>query len=253
MNREIATLLVDDEKGCLSTLEHYLLVNCPRIRVVGMARTADEALHLINTLSIDLAFLDIHLFDTNIFDASPSLCSQQVEKVFVTAYEQYAMQAFRTSALDYLLKPLETGEMIRCYGKIERYFDGSMPSTGGKEQLNIPEVKKDRKITLRQGDNVYIISPEQIVLLKAHGIYTSIYFEHEHKLKMVLASKPINTVCKQWEIPALIRVHRSYAINLQKITAIKKSGHNVSLEIAGTNLIPVAKRRAAEFFEHYNK
>lgn len=253
MNKEIRTLLVDDEYGCLTTLKHYLDTNCPRINVIGTARTTGEAMQLINTLPVDLAFLDVHLFDTNIFEVLPSLYNRPVEKIFVTAYEQYAMQAFRISALDYLLKPLETAEVVRCYGKIERYFNGNGNVSAAADATATSVLKKNCKITLRQGDNVYVIPPEQLLVLKAHGIYTTIYFEHNQQLKTVLMSKPINSVCKQWDIPDLIRVHRSYAINIRKVTGIKKQGCNLSLEIAGTHLIPVAKRRAAAFFEHYNQ
>lgn len=250
MNKDIRTLLVDDEYGCLTVLQHYIDTNCPRINVVGTARTTDEALQLMNTLPVDLAFLDVHLFDTNIFDIFPLLLDRPVEKIFVTAYEQYAMPAFRISALDYLLKPLETDEVVRCYGKIERHFNRHTSTTDEKD---VPPITRNRKITLRHGENVYVVSPEDLLILKAHGIYTTIYFEHDQKLKTVLVSKPINSVCKQWDMPDLIRVHRSYAINIRKVTGIKKQGYNVSLEIAGANLIPVAKRRAADFFEHYNQ
>lgn len=251
MNKDIRALLVDDEYGCLTVLQHYLEANCPRINVIGTARTTAEAVQLMHTLPVDLAFLDVHLFDTNIFEISPSLWNLPIEKVFVTAYEQYAMQAFRVSALDYLLKPLGTDEVVRCYDKIERYFNGRIAATNEKNGLPAPA--RQRKITLRHGDNVYIVKAEDLLILKAHGIYTTVYFKQGEQLKTVLVCKPINIVCRQWDIPELVRVHRSYAVNIRKVTGIRKQGYNISLEIAGADLIPVAKRRAADFFDHYNQ
>ncbi len=243
MDKEIITLLVDDEDGCLDILQYYLQIHCPRLKIAATANTPEQAVGLLNTLPIDLAFLDIHLFDSNIFQLLPRLNNPNIEKVFVTAYDEYALKAFSISALDYLLKPLDTKEIIRCYEKIARHFDGA--NSFGKNDI------KPEKITLRQGNNLYIIHTEDILLLKAKGIYTDIYFEHDKKIKNILVCKPINLVHKQWSLPDLIQVHRSYVINLKWVRGIRKTGINLSLEMHGNHIVPVAKRRANEFLERF--
>jgi two-component system LytT family response regulator len=250
MEKEIAALLVDDEPGCIDMLRRYLGMHCPRIKIIDTANTAAQAVQLLNTRPIDLAFLDVHLFDTNIFDSIPELGENNIKKVFVTAYEQYALKALRVSALDYLLKPLETSEIIRCYGKIRECFD-ERPDLKNPE--TIPVGQRSAMITLRQGDNIYVIRQDDIILLKANGIYTNVFFEYHGKLKTVLISRPISIVYQQWDGLELMRVHRSYAVNTKKLTGIKKQGAGLNLELAGLGPVPVAKRRIAYFLEQYNQ
>lgn len=240
MEKEIKTILVDDETGCIDNLKHYLAVHCPGLKVIATAGNPAEAAQLFATRSVDLAFLDVHLFDENIFDFLPAMARKDVPMVFVTAYDSYAMKAFRVSALDYLLKPLETTEVIRCYEKIRRYFSGVIAPA------------KLSRIMLKQGEQVYFVHPDEFILLKAQGFYTTVSFEYEGRLRHMIMSKPISQLCEEWNIPSLVRVHRSYAINMKKVTRIRKYGSQVNLELGSDLLIPVAKSRVADFFERYD-
>jgi len=244
MIRTINAILVDDEPGCIDNLQHYLRKFCPDIRVIGTAMDTDTAVALINTLPVQLAFLDVQLFDRTSFEILPKAVRQDFSVVFVTAYEQYALNAFRVSALDYILKPLESEEIIRCYGKIVRHFNSEHQEQAGLSG-------KSTKIMLRQGDHVYLTTVDHIVFLMAQGFYTTVGFEYDGKLREIMLSKPINVVHQEWDTPDLMRVHRSYVINLRRVQAVRKSGLNLSLQIAD-RIIPVAKRRTAEFFEKYH-
>jgi two-component system LytT family response regulator len=242
MCSEINAILVDDESHCIDNLRHYLEINCPRIKIVGTGEAAECAEHLLNNLQVDVAFLDIHLFDRNIFEWIAST-KTTIPIVFVTAYEQYALPAFRVSALDYLLKPLETSEIRRCYNKVIDFFEGHLKPA--------PADEGTKKVTLRQGDHIFIVHLHDIVLLKANGFYTNVYFEHEGKLKMIVICKPISVICAEWKGPLLMRVHRSYTVNLKKIAAIRKTSSGVFLDTGGA-LVPLAKKRSIEFFDRYD-
>ena len=158
MENVINTLLVDDEVGCLDNLRHYLAFNCPRIHIVATAGNTETAARLLNTLPVDLAFFDVHLFDQNVFDVLPHINKHNIPVVFVTAYEQYALSAFKASALDYLLKPLETSEVLRSYEKVVHYFDGLKAGIAKQQLLSAP---CNKKITLRHGENIYRIRKQR--------------------------------------------------------------------------------------------
>lgn len=250
MHREIRTILVDDEAGCIDNLAHYLGAYCPRIQVAGLADTPQAALDLLRRQPVDLAFLDVHLFDQNIFDTLANGWPEEVPVVLVTAYECYALQAFKAAAIDFLVKPLDTGEVVRCYRKILKFMDGH--GHPGEPAAASPSGCKAKKLIVRHGDHVYVLHPDNVVMLKANGFYTEIYFEQDGKLKNTVVSKPINRVHQDLDTDRLIRVHRSYVINLKKVTGVRRHGPLLSIEV-GTSIIPVAKRRAGLFMDRYNE
>ncbi len=242
MARTISAILVDDEPGCLGNLQHYIGAYCPDIRIAGTAMDIDSAASLIREVPVDLAFLDVQLFGRTIFDLLPAEGSVDFPVVFVTAYEQYALSAFRVSALDYLLKPLEQAEILRCYTKIRRHFESLPPAA---------PAARSARILLRQGEYIYPTSTEQLLYLQAQGFYTNVCFLHEGKVREVMVSKPINVLHQEWENPQLMRVHRSYVINLQQVSSFRRHGGYINLRIADRT-IPVAKRRVADFMEKYD-
>jgi len=240
MNKNINAILVDDEPHCIENLRYYLDANCPRIHIVGTGEQPECAEKLLDNLEVDVAFFDIHLFDRNLLDWL-SQSGRNIPVVFVTAYEHYALHAFRVQVVDYLLKPLETSEIKRCYNKIIHFLDGTP----------VAPAPAARTVTLRQADHVFVVALHDIVMLKAGGFYTTVYFEQEGKLRSVLVAKPINLVCSEYNEPSLMRVHRSYAVNMKRISAIRKTATGVFLEtVCGE--VPVAKKRKADFFGSYH-
>lgn len=240
MNNSITAIIVDDEYHCIENLVHYLRELCPRITIVGTGSDIPEFRKLVKEWKPDLAFLDIHLFGQSIFDALPQERTSPVP-VFVTAYADHALSAFKVNALDYLLKPLEAKEISRCYEKICHYF--SNPRT--------ESVYADsKKIKLREGEEVFLTTVSDVVLLKARGFYTEVYFKYKNSIRQVLLSKPLSALCDEWEDPELFRVHRSFAVNLRKIDSVSRASSGISLHVAG-QVVPVSKSKFEEFRERY--
>jgi two-component system LytT family response regulator len=121
-NKRINAIIVDDEKGCISNLRDHLLKMCPDIYIIATGTSLQEALDQAAGQKVDLAFLDIELFNDNIFNSLPTSETINFKIVFVTAYAQYALKAIKVEALDYLLKPLADDEILECYAKIKRFF-----------------------------------------------------------------------------------------------------------------------------------
>lgn len=240
----INTVLVDDEAGCIDNLRFYIQEYCPALKIVNTASNLSEAKVLLADQDVALAFLDVQLFDQNIFDALQHNSRKDLVVVFVTAYEHYALNAFRVSAVDYLLKPIVSGELKSCYDKILRHFNAGSAVP--------PRVPKAKRIVLRDREQVFLLSIDQILVLKANGFYTQVLFEHGQNTRRIMLSKPLQAVLDDWDQPELLRVHRSYAVNTKHISGVRKMGSSVSLSI-GNETIPVAKRRSNEFLDAYGQ
>lgn len=240
MNNPIRAIIVDDEHHCIENLVHYLNELCPRIQIAATGSDVEEFQRLVEETKPELAFLDIHLFGQNIFDALPAVGSGVVP-VFVTAYTDHAMSAFRANALDYLLKPLEAQEIQRCYEKICNYFDGSRSAS---------PLAESKKIKLRDGEEIFLTTLSEVLLLKARGFYTEVYFKHKSGIRQILLSKPLSSLCEEWTDPEILRVHRSYAVNIRRIDSVSRANAGISLHIAGQT-VPVSKSKFDEFRSRY--
>lgn len=240
MNSAITAIVVDDEYHCIENLVHYINELCPRIKIVGTGSDVAAFEALVVAQNPDLAFLDIHLFGQNIFDVLPAKGSSVVP-VFVTAYADHALSAFKANALDYLLKPLEAQEISRCYEKICQYF-----GIGREEAQN----SDSKKIKLKDGDEIYLITLSDIILLRAKGFYTEVFFNYRQGSRQLLLSKPLSLVCEEWSDEDLMRVHRSYAVNLRKIERVIRANSGISVQIAG-HTIPISKPNFEAFRNRY--
>ena len=118
----IRTIIIDDEIAIVEGLLQMLSQECPRIKVVATATDAQQAKQLLRSKPIDLVFLDVKLGDGNSFQLLKELSPFDYQVIFITAYDQYAVEAFRFSALDFLLKPIDPDELKSSVVKAEKVF-----------------------------------------------------------------------------------------------------------------------------------
>lgn len=242
----IMAVIIDDEPGCVSYLSYCLSNYCPGIHVVGTGNSGNDLLSLVKRHSIDIAFLDIKIFDENIFDTIDKLRPINFQIVFVTAYDMYAVRAFRVNALDYLLKPLLKQEIISCYEKIKKtFFSEHQISTNGA--INGVDTLK---ITIRTGDKILVIGQEDIVYLKANGPYTEIIFYYNSHLSKATVSKTIGLLEEEYSKLIFYRIHKSFLINISRVhEIIRKNIYFIRMD--NSDVIPVAQRRVQDFLSHY--
>lgn len=242
---KLKTIIVDDEPGCISNLNHYISKYCPRLEVVATGNTPDQIRSAFNT-RFDLAFLDIELYEDNIFDVLSTVEKHDFDIVFVSAYEKYALRAFKVNAIDYILKPLSQADIQGCYEKIMKKAD-SRHHDDNDAGISQPS----KKIVLKQGDNVFVIKPDDIYYLKAKGFYTEIYFESKGVVMSLLLSKPISVVEKEYGERYFFRLHKSYLVNTKKVINITRNEHS-EVRLANNQVLPIAKRRVNEFLTFFN-
>lgn len=228
----IKTLIVEDESNARNSLKRMLEIAVDDVEVVGETTSIRDSLNFLKKQKVDLVFLDIELEDGNSLNMLLKLGRIPFKIIFTTAFNAFAIQAFKFNAIDYLLKPVDPDELkeavVRAKSEIhkEELFD---------ELLQIAEEKKQQKIKLKTSDQTFILNVNEIVRLEADGAYTHFYTANQH----ILISKNLSYYQKLLTDYHFVRVHKSHLVNL---THIKKLFTN-SLHLSNADDIPVSTRR----------
>ena len=238
MNTKIKAIIVDDELGCIENLRYCLNKYCPDIDIVATASTIRDAADIILVKKFDVAFLDIQMLNDNIFNVMDNIDITDFGVVFVTAYDNFAVRAFRVNAIDYILKPIAEEEIKACYEKIKMRVRLKNTHNGTGNHINAQE-----KIHIfKKGERLFSVMESDIFYLKAKGFYTEVYFEHNHHTTSVLVSKPISAIEKEYSTVTFFRTHRSYLVNTLKIVNVIKTD-KLQVKLANSHVLPVARTR----------
>ncbi len=239
------TVIVDDEPKNLRILKKLLQDYCPQIQLIGEAEDVKMALQVIRELKPDLVILDIEMPYGNAFDLLDSLMPIDFEVIFITAFDNYSLKAFKYSALDYLLKPVDITELQAATDKAVQKITGK--NINQQVALLLSNYKNTQnnlhKIAIPTMDGFVFMNVEEIIRCEANGAYTNIYSTRNEK---ITASKNI----KEYEelLPAAVfcRIHNSHLINLNRIKKYSKGrGGTVIMEDGA--ILEVASRRRDEF------
>lgn len=207
-------IIIDDEPGCCKTLSALLHAYFPEIEIRAICRNGIEGLQAIQDYYPDIVFLDIEMPKMNGFDMLEQLPSVNFHLIFTTSYDQYALKAFRFSAIDYLLKPIDKEELQQAMQKI------SQRAVPGAEQLEIllqkirHPAQQIKKIALPTMEGLRMIPVETIIYGEADDNYTVLYLKGDKKIVVSLTLKEIE---ESLEEHAFSRVHRGYLVNLNEI------------------------------------
>jgi two-component system LytT family response regulator len=242
---KIKAIIIDDEPGCISNLQYHISRYCPLIEVVATATNIQDAKKIYGSSKFDVAFLDIEIGAKNAFSLLEQLCNYKFEIIFVTAFERYALKAFKVEALDYILKPLMKDDIIACYRKIIKRY------TETHSYDDITENADDQKILFKYNEKTFVIKQSDIYYLKAKGVYTEASFIYNGKFTSLIICKPIGDLIGSYNKQLFYRVHKSYLINYKRIAEVIR-GDNLSLKLENGLIVPVAKRRSHEFLTFFD-
>lgn len=234
-------IIVDDEKRNITRLRRLLGNHISEVTIVGEAFNADEGVTLIKTLDPHLVFLDIQMPGKSGFELLSGLGSYNFEVIFVTAYEQYAIQAIRFSALDYLLKPVQPYELARALLKIERQkkyirdkIFNLLAITSGALHKN------EHRIALPLMNELRLVDPADIIRCESNNNYTRF---HLHSGDQVLVSKGIYEYISILEDYGFIHCHQLHLVNLLYIKSLLQEDGAYELLLTNNTRIPVSRRR----------
>ncbi len=239
--RRLRAVIIEDMQAALDLLEADLAKYLPQVEVVGSAPSVVSGLKLIKETEPDLLFLDIELKDGTGFDLLEILDRSDVRVIFTTASDQHAIRAFRFSAIDYLLKPVQPEELIAAVQKVE---------PASREKVNVlldhwKDGSDDQRITLTNADEVKIVAVGDIIRCEADNNYTTIYFQGGSKF---LVSKTLKHFEKLLQLLGFFRSHQSHLVNMKYVQGFMKSEGGYLMLKDGTS-VPVAVRKRSELMK----
>lgn len=239
-------IIVDDEQHCIEGLRQLLEPYRDRVQVVGHAHSVPEGIALIRDTDPDLLFLDVQIGKQTAFDLIQGISGLSCAIIFTTAYDRYAVDAFRYSALDYLLKPIEAVDLERAIGKVQQH--ASLEQLERKMDVlmhNLQGMNREKKITVPTLEGYEFLSLSDIVHLRSDANYTEIHLVSGKKL---LVSKTLKSFEKLLGHEQFFRVHYSHLVNLGKVKKYfrGKGGYVVMEDNAK---IEVSTRRRDEFLD----
>lgn len=234
----IRAIIIDDEKSGAEVLQLLLQQNCPNVKIVAVENSADAGIKSIIELKPDLVFLDIEMPSATGFDVINATKGVDYEVVFTTAYENYAIKAFKTKAVDYLLKPIDIDELMGAVERVQDRLKGS-ESVSVKDMANLLNntLNKNKKISIPSQEGLLFVDTNDIVRLEAESNYTHVFLKDKRK---ITASKTLKYFEELLQNYNFCRVHSTHIINLDLIERyIKGDGGFVVLNDDIT--IPVSR------------
>jgi two-component system LytT family response regulator len=237
--KPLKALIVEDEINNAELLKHFVTKYCPEIELVGTCHNKEEAITAIPEFKPQLLFLDIVLEEDNAFDLLREIDSSNMHIIFITAFDEYALKAFRFNAADYLLKPLQIEELVEAVKRIlQRQANKEFIQKNTLETME-RNYKNHKVVTVSNIDKVSFLKSEEILYCKSSGRYTEFYLQDKRKL---IASKSLGEYENELDKELFFRIHKSFIVNLNYITHINKKAGNYC-ELNNGSSLPISRRR----------
>ncbi len=242
----IKTIIIEDEQQSAEVLNLMLKKFSDIIEVVDICNTPAKGVESIQKKSPDLVFLDIEMPRMNGFEMLKKLGPVDFNIVFTTAYNKYAINAIKISALDYLLKPIDKDELARAIRKCQLSLE--QRDMGYKMDVLLKNLSQhnalEKTLTLASVDGVRFIKMKDIIRLEANGRYTKFYLNNK---EVIVSSRTLGDFEETLAANEFFRIHETHIINLLYIDRFHK-GNNYVLLSDKTEL-PLARRRKEEFLK----
>lgn len=246
--KNIRAVIAEDEPRNIVILKNILEKHCEGVEVVGTAADVKTAVEIIKKTEPDVLFLDIEMPPNKGFEVLEQFPTVNFDVIFTTAHEEYALQAIKFAALDYLLKPINIEELRAALAKVkvDRHGKGQSNELAAilKEYLRDKE-NSFSKIVIPSNDGYNVIDLKNILYCEACDSYTKI---HTDEKKMFLISKPLKEYDELLSDKGFYRVHKSFLVNVHHIRKIIK-GVGAAVIMSDDTNIPISMRKKDEFFQ----
>jgi len=246
----IRVVIIDDERDAINSIELIINEYCTNAEVVGTAASAADGRNIILSQQPDLVFLDIEMPRGNGFDLLEMLPERNFEIIFITAYNNFAIKAFKYSAIDYILKPIDIEEFIEAVDKAEkRINDKKQPAPRGFSKYDVLldniRTSKPTKIMVPTSEGQIYIEIKEISRIEAEGSYSMLYLTNDSKILVSKNLKEFETMLGDSDF---FRPHNSHLINLEHVKkyVVKDGGY---IEMTDGTIVPISRRRKEFFIE----
>jgi two-component system, LytTR family, response regulator len=220
-------LIIDDEKKARQLLQVILKENHPQLTICGMCEDLPSGVRAIKMHQPDLVFLDIEMSGHSGLDLLEFFNEDEVNFsiVFVTAYNEYALQAFKLSAIDYILKPINPEHVANAVAKFSKQQNKQVKLIETLRQNLIPE--EDKKIAIPNRESIIYITPKDILYVKADGAYSVFYLISGQKHMLSRNLKYVEEMLKSFTF--IKRCHKSYIVNLKHVASYNRGENKLIL------------------------
>ncbi len=234
-------LIVDDELNSRQTLAYLLSHFCPTVRVIGEAEGVESAYTSIQKLNPDIVFLDLQLADGNGFELLRMFEEVHFMLIIVTAYQEYAIRAFKYCALDYLLKPIDVNSLVDAVDRLQHSF--SSQEANRKFQVLLSNTsacsKKCKKLVLKSLEGLRVVETDEIVRCESHNNTTEFILTTEQG---VMVSKTLKEYEELLAPEGFIRCHQSHLINKRHVKEVLRFP-SPTIRMDNGDEVPVSVRK----------
>lgn len=241
----LRAIVIDDIEKIRKENINIIKSTCPTISIIGQADSVESGVKLIKQLSPDLVFLDVEMPDGSGFDLLQKLSPITFKVIFITGYEDFAIRAFRFSAIDYLLKPLDSKELMEAVKKAEEslgkeIFDLKLNNLFA----NLERPKNLQKLILKTADKIYSVNIQDVVNCESDKNYTTFHFINAPKLIVSINLKEYETILSPYNF---FRTHKSHLINMAYFDHFIRSEGGNTIVMKNKTAIPLSVRKKEEF------
>jgi len=244
------TIIIDDEKHCVGYLQVLLQQHCPEIQIVATAANGREGLSVIRQHLPEMVFLDIEMPLMNGFLMLETLEEIPFKLIFTTAYDRYALRAFKFSAFDYLLKPVDPQELKNVVKRAQKALPiEALQLTLLKSHIHQNDSILSHKIAIPSLEGYTFLNLDDIVTCEAESNYTTIHLTNG---KQILISRTLGDVEDTLEGKGFFRIHKQFLINLKHIVKYVK-GEGGYVVMTNNQNVSLARSRREDFLLLFGK
>ena len=238
----MSACIIDDEQNVRNSIRNLIITFDLPINIIGEAGNVADALELLQTVTPDLLFLDVEMPDGKGFDLLRQKTDIAAKVIFITAHNYYAVDAFRFSALDFLLKPIDAEELQQAITKAQIALDRENQEVKITTFLEYFEKdNKDKKLILKTTDKMYILEISKIIRLESSSNYTTFFVEDNQQIMVAKSIKEYEELLVNY---GFFRIHQSNLVNLSFLSMYDKRNQQIMLKDGA--LLPVATRKAQD-------
>jgi two-component system, LytTR family, response regulator len=245
----INAILIDDEAHCLDSLSILINKFCPDVQILQRCLSAKQGLEATMKYKTDLVFLDVEMPSMNGFQFLEQFNEIPFSVIFTTAYDKYAIKAIRFSALDYLLKPIDSKELIAAIQKVGAH---SHQPTGEQFRMLLDKIQNKEtgltKIAVPIAEGFEMVKADDIITCEADNNYTYLHLKNKRK---ITACRTLKEVEEQLEsFSSFIRVHNSYIVNLNEVSKYIR-GDGGYLTMSDGSMVDVSRSRKTALLKFF--
>ncbi len=237
----MTAVIIDDEEKIRSTIKNIISVHDIPLKILGEADNKNDGAELLVNMEPDVILLDVMLGEDTSFDMLRIVGELKSKVIFISGFEQYALEAFKFSAVDYILKPVDPEELELAVEKLEQQLkteDASLKLDVLLDNL-VDQKSQEKKIVLQTTEKTFVVQIQDILRCESNNNYTRFYLRGGEKL---FISKPIKHYDELLANYNFFRVHKSHLVNMEFVQGVIKKD-NGFVELVNGDLVPISSRK----------